>query len=257
MTTRKRATLITAGAVGLSSAVPALSSAPEVSVTSTLVSDYVFRGHRLGGASVLPAVEVSAGGLIAGLSSRIPVEGPGRNEPGAELDLYASKGFTPAAAVRLTAGFSVYVFREVAVNSGYRRTLSEPNLALSYTLAGIRFTSSCYYDLSRKGPTFELVADVALALTKLGTELDLAATIGGYRLREATDVGTSSTRIGGGYWSLAAFLPYQITSASKIQIGLTYSAAFDSYIQQAATPRTTHPLSTRRVALKLGYSISF
>lgn len=31
----------------------------------------------------------------------------------------------------------------------------------------------------RKGPTFELVADVALALTKLGTELDLAATIGG------------------------------------------------------------------------------
>ena len=242
-----------AGTTGLS---PRLDATPSTSLTTKLVSDHVFRGQRLSGASLQPAIDLSAGDLFAGIGASMPIENRAANQPGAELDVYASFRCLLNATTHLTPGFTAYFYQHAPVRSGYRRAIFEPNLALSHTLAGVRFTSTVYYDLTRTGPTVDLTADVALPLTKLGTELDLAASVGGYRLRDVADSGRPKTRSDGNYWSLSAMVPFQITFGSKIQIGVTYAAAFDTEIREGAIAQR-NPLATRRVVAQLGYSLSF
>lgn len=233
-----------------------LNAAPDVSATTKLVSDHVFRGQRLSGTSLQPAIDFSSGELFAGIGGSLPIENRAANQSGAELDVYASYRHPLNATTHLTPGLSAYFYRHAPVRSGYRRAIFEPNLTLSHTLAGVRFTSTVYYDVTRRGPTVDLMADVALPLTKLGTELDLAASIGVYRLRDVADSGRPKTRSDGNYWSLSAMVPVQITFRSKIQIGVTYAAAFDAEIKEGAITRG-NPLATRRIVAQLGYVYSF
>lgn len=250
------AVLFLASAAGTAGLAPRLDAAPSTSLTTKLVSEHVFRGQHLSGASLQPAIDLSAGELFAGFSGSIPIENRAANQPGAELDVYASYRHPLNATTHLTPGFAAYFYRHAPVRSGYRRAIFEPNLALSQTLAGTRFTSTVYYDLTRKGPTVDLTADVALPLTKLGTEIDLAASVGGYRLRDVADSGRPKTRSDGNYWSLSAMVPFQITFGSKIQIGVTYAAAFDAEIKEGAVAQG-NTLATRRVVAQLGYSYAF
>lgn len=251
-----RAVLFLASAAGTAGLAPRLDATPSMSLTTKLVSDHVFRGQRLSGASVQPAIDFSAGEFFAGIGGSLPIENRAANQPGAELNVYASYRHPLNATTQLIPGFVAYFYRHAPVRSGYRRAIFEPNLALSHTLAGVRFTSTVYYDLTRRGPTVDLAADVALPLTQLGTELDLAASVGGYRLHDAAHFGRPKTRSDGNYWSLSVMVPFQITFASKIQIGITYAAAFDAEIKEGASAQGNQ-LATRRVVAQLGYSLSF
>lgn len=233
-----------------------IGAAADVSATTKLVSDHVFRGQRLSGASLQPAIDFSSGDFSAGIGGSLPIENRAANQPGAELGLYASYRHPLNATTHLTPGVAAYFYRHSPVRSGYRRAIFEPNLALSHTLAGVRFTSTVYYDLTRRGPTVDLTADVALPLTKLGTELDLAASIGGYRLRDAAESGRPKTRSDGNHWSLSAMVPFQVSFGSKIQIGVAYTAAFDAEIKDSASAQR-NPLATRRAVAQLDYTYFF
>lgn len=233
-----------------------LHAAPSASVTTKLVSDHVFRGQHLSGVSLQPALDLSAGDFFGGISSNIPFENRSSGQTGGELDLYAAYRFALNTTTQLTPGVTAYFYRDAPVSAGNRRTVFEPSLALSHTLAGIRFTSTLDYDISRKGPILDLTADVALPLTKLGTEIDLAASVGAYRLGDTGDSRRPKTRMEGGYWSLSATVPLQITFHSKILIGLSYAGAFDTEIKKGSITRS-NPLATRRLVGQLGYSYLF
>lgn len=252
-----RAVLFLASVAGPAGVSLRLDAAPSMSLTTKLVSDHVFRGQRLSGASLQPAIDLSVGDLFAGIAASVPIENRAANQPGAELDAYASYRYTPNATTQLTSGIAAYFYRHAPVRSGYRRGIFEPNLALSHTLAGVRFTSTVYYDLTRRGPTVDLTADVALPLTKLGTELDLDASVGGYRLSDGFKNAAPKERLSGNYLSLGASVPFQITSASNIRIGVNYSVAFNSHIKQGASPRTDNPLAARRAVAQFGCSWSY
>ena len=257
MTTCKCTALIITSIAGMSGFAPMLQSAPSVTLTSTLVSDHLFRGQRLGGFSFQPAIHLNGGDSVAGISASIPVDGESADRPDPEIDLYASRTFALHTSWRLTPGFTLYAYPDASARSGYDRAIFEPNLALSYTIPGVRLTSTYYYDLTRKGPILELAAAIALPLKKFGTELDLAASVGEYRLRDAFKNATPTKRLSGNYWTLGASVPFQITSTSSIRIGVSHSAGFNSLIQQGATVRTGNPLAARRVVAQLGYSLSF
>lgn len=232
-------------------------SAPSATLTSTLLSDYLFRGQRLGGLSLQPAVDLNAGSSAAGISANFPIEDKVADQSDPEFDLYASHSFSLKGEWRLIPAFTFYVYPNAPTSAGYHRAIFEPSLALSYTVAGVRITSTCFYDATRKGPTFELAGAVALPLKTLGTELDLAASVGDYRLRDAFKNTGSKKSLAGNYWSLGASLPFQFAASSSIRIGVSLSAGFNSHIDQGGVPRTANPLAARRAVAHFGYSLSF
>ena len=231
--------------------------APRTTLTSMLVSDYLFRGQRLGGLSLQPGFDLNTGESLAGISANFPVKDKVADQSDPEFDVYASHSCSLRDEWRLIPGFTFYVYPNAPTRAGYYRSIFEPSLALSYTVAGVRITSTCYYDFARKGPTFELASALALPLKTLGTELDLAASVGDYRLRDGFKNAAPEKKLSGNYWSLGASVPFQITSTSNIRIGISYSAGFNSHIKQGAAPRTGNPLAARRAIAQVGYSLSF
>ncbi len=241
------ATTISAGA----------SSAPATVVSTTLVSNYLFRGQRLGGLSLQPAAEVTAGDSFAGVTANFPLKDKVADQSDPEFDFYGTHGFALSPQFRLTSGFTIYLFPIAPTDAGHFRSIVEPNIALSYTVAGVRLTSTCYYDASRKGPIFELTGTVALPFKQLGTELDLAGNVGDYDFRNASNSSGSKRKMWGTYASVTATIPYQITSRSRIAVAFTYAAGLNSYIQNGASRRVANPLAIRRGALQVGYSCAF
>lgn len=232
-------------------------SAQIATLSSALVSDYFFRGQRLGGPSLQPAVDLNVGEFNAGISAIIPLNDKVANQSVPEFDFYASHHFSLKDKWRLIPGIAFYGYPHAPAGAGYQRSIFEPSIALTYTVAGLRITSTCYYDITRRGPTFELAGAVALPLTTLGTEVDLAASVGDYRLRDAFRNAAPTKRLSGNYWSLGASVPFQITSTSSIRIGVAYTSGFHSHIKQGASPRTVNPLTARRTVAQCGYSLSF
>ena len=230
---------------------------PATTLTSALVSDYLFRGQRLAGLSLQPAVELNTGESVAGIAANFPVRDKDASQSDPEVDFYASHSFSANDEWRIAPGFTFYTYSHVRTRIGYFRSIFEPSIALSHTVAGVRITATCYYDLTRKGPTFELTGAVALPLKTLGTELDLTANLGDYRLRDAFKNALSRKKLWGNYWSFGASVPFQITPASNIRIGVSYNAGFNSYIKHGAAPRTKNPLAARRASAQVGYSLSF
>lgn len=255
--TSKLAALVLCSIAAANVSAASAHSAPSPTFTSTLVSDYLFRGQRLGGLSLQPAVDLSAGGSIAGISANFPVKDKVADQSDPEFDFYASHRFSLNDEWRLILGFTFYVYPNAPTRAGYYRSVFEPNIAFSYTVAGVRITSTCYYDVTREGPTFELSGAVALPLKTLGTELDLAASVGDYRLRDGIKNAAPEKKLSGSYWSLGASVPFQITTSSNIRIGVSYNAGFNSYFKPGAAPRTKNSLAARRVSTQVGYSLSF
>lgn len=232
-------------------------SAPDTVVSTTLVSNYLFRGQRLGGLSLQPAAEITAGDTFAGMTANFPIENKVADQSDPEIDFYGTHGFALSRQFRLTPGLTIYLFPNAPTGAGYFRSIIEPNLALSYTVAGARLISTCYYDASRKGTIVELAGVIALPLTRLGTELDLAASVGRYDFRDASNLSGPKRRMWGTYASCTATIPYQITLQSKITVAFTYAAGFNSYIKNGASRRVANPIAGRRGVLQLGYAYVF
>ncbi|MDO8540169.1 MAG: TorF family putative porin [Opitutaceae bacterium] len=228
---------------------------PNATATSTIVSDYVFRGQRLAGTSVQPMVEFVSESATLALSGNAALQTKPTDVARSEVDLFGSYRFALSPRVGLRLGGTLYFYPEAP--GRYRRSIAEPNVALDYTIGGVRITPTCYYDLARKGATFEASAAVALPLKNFGIELDLAATVGTYRLRDAFNGRESDTKLTGDYWLLDASMPWQITASARITIGVSYAGGANSSVQQRALPLVGNPLVAQRCVFRVGYTHMF
>ncbi len=127
-----------------------------VTITPSFASEYMFRGIRLGGPSFQPAAELSRGDLIVGLWANLPIADrvPGQSDP--ELDPYISYTFNINDQLSIVPGLVAYIFPEAVTAHGFYGVTGEPNLAVNYTVAGVKLTPKVYYDVILQGPTFEL-----------------------------------------------------------------------------------------------------
>lgn len=66
---------------------------PVVTATTSVVSDYVYRGERLGGLSLQPGLDWRAGEWSAGLSANIPLGDKVTNQADPEIDFSATRRF--------------------------------------------------------------------------------------------------------------------------------------------------------------------
>ena len=87
-------------------AVSSEGSALSVTVDVTYVSDYVFRGAKLAGASIQPSVEASYGNLYAGAWNSSSIS----DESVSEIDFYAGYGFDLTEKLSLDAGVTAYTY---------------------------------------------------------------------------------------------------------------------------------------------------
>ena len=228
-----------------------------VTGTATAVSQYMFRGQRLGGPSWEPAVELGAGDLTVGLWSNLPFKDKVANSSDPELDLYGSYAFNVTKDISIVPGFTFYDYPSAPTNQGYYRSTFEPSVALNYTIAGVKLTPKYYYDMVLRGPTYELVGAYALPLKDLGTELDFTGQIGTYIQRDVTNNGSPRSKAWGDYWLLGVAAPFQITKDSKLSVGFAYTEGRNASYKTGNQPKTGNPYAVGRGVVTISYGYAF
>jgi uncharacterized protein (TIGR02001 family) len=264
MTKKLLLSLLSAAAVGTltiraqAPAAPA-ASAPAYAVTSNFsaVSQYMFRGQRLGGPSWQPSVEVAAGDFTAGLWSNLPFKDKVANSSDPEFDLYGSYTWNVDKELSLVPGVTLYAYPKAPTNQGYYRSTIEPSLALNYTVAGVKLTPKLYYDFTLSGPTYELTGTYSLALKELGTELTFTAQVGSYIQRDVANKTTPDVKAWGDYWQLGVAAPFQLTKESKLTVGFAYTEGRDAFTKQGNTPKGANSLAVGRGVVTVSYSYAF
>jgi len=249
------------GTVSTSAQAPAAapSSAPSYSVTTSLtaVSQYMFRGQRLGGASWQPSVEVASGDFTVGLWSNLPFKDKLANSSDPEFDLYGSHTLAINKDVSVVTGFTFYAYPKAPTNAGYYRSTFEPSVALNYTVAGVRLTPKAYYDTVLRGPTWELTAAYAVPLKDLGTELNFTGQVGTYIQRDVANNTSPGVKAWGDYWLLGVAAPFQITKESKLTVGFAYTEGRDAFAKQGSAPKGVNTLAVGRGVVTVSYSYAF
>ncbi len=228
-----------------------------VTATATAVSQYMFRGQRLGGASWQPAVEVAAGDLTVGLWSNFPFHAKVADSSDPEFDLYGSYTFNVSKELSVVPGFTFYDYPKAPTNAGYYRSTFEPSIAVNYTFADVKFTPKIYYNVVLDGPTYELNAAYAYPLKDLGTELDFTGQIGTFIQRDVAKDSNPAVKSYGNYWLLGVSMPFQITTKSKLTVGFAYTESRDDWIKAGNTAKFVNPLAVDRGVVTVSYSYSF
>jgi uncharacterized protein (TIGR02001 family) len=234
-------------------------AAPAVSVTVTpaFVNQYMFRGARLGGPSFEPTVELDSGNLAIGVWANFPIQDkvPGQSDP--EIDPYGSYTITINDAVSVAPGFTWYNYPNADPNNGFYKSTFEPNIALNYTVAGVKLTPKLYYDLILKGPTYEFTAAYTIPLKDLGSELDWIATAGTFKIDDAAKGASPAVKNWGDYYLFGVSLPIAITKDSKLSIGFAYTKGGSNFLKAGSTPKVENTAAVGRGVVTLSYAYTF
>ena len=206
-------------------------------LTPSLVTDYMFRGVRLGGFSFEPNIEFD-----------------GQSAP--EIDPYGYYTITLNDSTSLVPGFTWYNYPNAKTANGFYKATFEPNLALNYTVGGVKFTPKVYYDFVLQGATLEVTAAFALPLKDAGTELDFAATLGTYKWKAAVPDVTPDIENRGDYFQFGVSAPFTVSKDSKLIIGVAYVEGSNNSFTQAGV-RSDNTAAVGRVVGTLSYAITF
>jgi hypothetical protein len=114
--------------------------ATSVVLTPAFVNQYMFRGSRLGGPSFEPNLEVDSGNLALGVWTNFPMKDrvPGQSAP--EIDPYGSYTLAVNDVFSVQPGFTWYNYPNADTSNGFFKSTFEPNIALNYTVSGVKFT---------------------------------------------------------------------------------------------------------------------
>lgn len=226
-------------------------------LTPSFVSQYMFRGVRLGGPSFEPNVEFDAGNLGIGVWANFPISDKviGQSDP--EIDPYAFYTITINDSTSIVPGFTWYNYPNANSSNGSYKTTFEPNVTFNYTVGGIKFSPKLYYDVVLKGPTFEFTATFAVPLKDMGTELDFIATLATYMWKSAADNTSPDLKNYGDYWLVGVSAPFAITSASKFIVGLAYTDGTNNYFKQSGSPKVKNTAAVGRGVITISYAITF
>jgi uncharacterized protein (TIGR02001 family) len=172
---------------------PAEGSALSVTVDVTYVSDYIFRGAKLGDASLQPSIEAAYGDFYAGVWHTSEISSSTTNST--ETDLYAGYGFAVSDVVSLDAGVTRYTYE-----GGSGDVLLSPSLYY-------------YYDFDYEVSTVEASIGYSFPIDQIGASLDLSAKYGWV----SPDAGEDRN-----YAVLGAAVPYSLSETATLTVGVDY-----------------------------------
>ena len=217
-----------------------------VTATPTYVSQYLFRGLRLGGQSLQPSVEADAGRLTLGVWASTPLAGkvPGQSDP--EIDPYGSYAVRLSKAVSLQPGFTVYTFPRAPAGRGFFRSAFEPYLGLSSTAAGDSDHAPGVLRPCPEGNDPGDERDLGRS-ARLPRDRDRShGDRGQCEQLDAVNGASPGVTARGGYWLLGAAVPVQVASHLKLSAGWAYSEGTGASLQQGSRPKVANPASAGR-----------
>jgi uncharacterized protein (TIGR02001 family) len=228
-----------------------------VVLTPSVVNQYMFRGVRLGGPSFQPSVEVDYGSLALGVWTNFPLKDkvPGQSDP--EIDPYGSYTLTVNESLSVAPGFTLYTYPNADANHGFFKATFEPNIALNYTISGVKFTPKFYYDVVLKAPTYEFTVAYAIPLKDAGTELDWTATAGTFVMHDCIKDASPRVKNWGDYYLIGVSMPFALTKQSKLTIGVAYTKGSNNFFKQGSDPRVENITAVGRGVVTLSYAYTF
>jgi uncharacterized protein (TIGR02001 family) len=239
---------------------PAATTAPAYTIkfTPSVVSQYMFRGVRLGDACFQPALEVGVGDLALGIWASTPFNSdkvPGVSDP--EIDPYGSYTLKISDAASFVPGFTWYNYPDADKSAGFYKSTFEPSLAFNYTAEGFTLTPKIYYDIVLKGATVEFTAAYAVPLKEIGSEFDFSATIGSYKWSEAAENTAPDVKNWGDYWSVNGAMPFEITKSSKLTVGLGYAKGTNNFFKQGTAGKSRNSAAIGRMVISAALAVTF
>lgn len=249
------AAAVTLGAVSSFAQGTALPVAGAWKITPAVVSDYVFRGVRLGGLSFQPNVEYTTGAVTAGIWANVPIDDkvPGQSDP--EFDFYGAYTLTLNDSVSVVPGATLYTFPRADDDKGFYAVTFEPNLAVNLTVENVVITPKFYYDTVLRGATYEINGAVAIPLTFIGSELALSASVGTYKWRESIENALPEVKNRGDYWVVGGSVPFKIGNGT-LTLGYSYHQGRNNYYTDGG-PRVRNLAAGGEDVYTASYSISF
>ncbi|HWA87317.1 MAG TPA: hypothetical protein VG710_13900 [Opitutus sp.] len=234
-------------------------AAPSYSLTLTpaFASQYMFRGARLGGPSFEPSLEFDSGAFALGVWSNFPLADKVDGQSDPEFDFYGSYTFAASESITVVPGFTAYTFPSAEHSKGFYTATFEPNVAVNYTFAGVKFTPKIYYDVVLKGPTYEFTAAYAVPLASAGTELDFVGTVGTFKWTNFAENTSPDVKNWGDYWLVGVSMPFQVTKESKLTVGLAYTEGDNNYLKQGSAHRVVNTAAVGRGVVSVSYAWTF
>lgn len=226
-------------------------------LTNTVVSQYMFRGTRLGGLSYQPSLEYDTGRLGLGVWANVPIKARvvGRSDP--EFDFYGFYSMEIAKDISAVPGFTLYTYPRAKKSNGFYKATFEPNLAFNYSFGALRFTPKVYYDVVRKGPTVELSAAFAVPLKDVGTELDFTASAGTFIWKDYVAETNPGIKNWGDYYLVGVAAPFQISKDSNVTIGWAYTRGSNNYLKQGTDAKVLNTAAVGRGVFSVSYILNF
>jgi uncharacterized protein (TIGR02001 family) len=228
-----------------------------VTVTPTFVSQYMFRGVRLGGPAFQPEVELTVGDLGVGVWASTPIDDKidGVSDP--EIDPYIYYTIKLSEKLSLEPGVIAYAYPCADEDDGYYQLTVEPYVGLDYTIGELTLSPKVYYDVILEGPTFEFTAAYTVPLEKLHTQLDFSAMIGTYWWNDSVKDASPRVKNYGNYFQVGVSLPFEITKNLSITPGVAYTEGFCNYYDDSASPKESNGYAEGHVVGSLSMALSF
>jgi len=221
-----------------------------LTVAPSIVTNYMFRGQRLGGLSFEGTAELNAGTWATGVWWNNPIEQavPGSSDP--EIDPYVNYSFA-VGGLNLTTGATLYWYPNVV--GAYGETF-ELNAGLNFESGGLSATPKIYYDTKLKQVTLELAASYTAPIEAWDTTVTLSGLVGDYL---ADSFGAAGTKGWGTYYQVGLNAPYQIADNQTIDFGVNYHSGSDSYIRVEGVGKSKNSLQDSRTTFSVTYSYGF
>ncbi len=201
---KQTALALAAISAGVSSqAAEAAKSDLSVTVDVSYVSDYVFRGVRLGEASIQPSVEAAYGDFYAGAwhSSELS-----HNDGATETDLYAGYGYKLNDKVKLDAGVTRFTY-----SGGSDLDTTEVYVGASVDVL-LSPSVYFYHDFDLEVNTVEASIGYSIPVDAIKASVDLSAKLG-----NVSAPGEDYT-----YGVAGVAIPYKLSETATLTVGADY-----------------------------------
>ncbi len=239
---KKTALALAALVAGVSAQAQNESSALSVTVDVTYVSDYVFRGTKLGDASVQPSIEAAYGDLYAGVWHTSELS---HNDGVTETDLYAGYGFDVTEQVSLDAGVTQYTY-----NGGSGDDSTEVFVGAS---ADVLLTPSiyAYYDFDYENITVEASIGYSIPVEAIKASLDLSAKVGYVDLGDEDPRETVEDNYT--YFVVGAAVPFKLSETATLTVGVDYIYNTEDEISGISAADSHHDIFVGKAGISIGF----
>jgi len=201
-------------------------------------------------------VEVDSGNLALGVWTNFPLKDKvfGQSDP--EIDPYGSYTLAVNDTFSVQPGFTWYNYPNGDTGNGFFKSTFEPNIALNYTVNGVKLTPKVYYDVVLKGPTYELTIAYAIPLKDAGTELDWTLVVALSRSMTPSKRQSFREKLGQLLFGRCV-RPFTINAKSKLILGVAYTKGDSNFLKQGTFPKAENPAAVGRGVVTLSYAYTF